>query len=129
MKSNNLEIEGIHVFKLVKQISSIYAGILNSFKFKNQTVFSTRIDKQNEDDQLLDENERYINLNINRILTQSDYDNNDDQSPIDRQIQNQKTTDSGWRFDISHSMTIWFYKFTKLIGSTNVKNPLTLQFF
>ena len=38
-------------------MATIYAGINNQYKPKNQTVFSARFDKQDEDGQILDENE------------------------------------------------------------------------
>ena len=36
-------------------MANIYARLTNQNKFKYQTVFSARIDKQDEDDQVLDE--------------------------------------------------------------------------
>ena len=43
--------------KILKELAVIYARIINQYKFKNQTIFSARFDKQNEDGQLLDETE------------------------------------------------------------------------
>ena len=67
--------------------------------FTYQTVFSARFHKQDEDDQLLDEIELYSNFNNNQILTESDIDKTDIRSQLQRQIQNQETIYSGWRFD------------------------------
>ena len=50
-------------------------------------MFSTRFDKQDEDDQVLDEIELYINLSINRNLTESDID---ERSQLEQKIENQE---------------------------------------
>ena len=79
----------------MKELSVIYASLMNQYKFKYQTVFSARFDKQNEDNQVLDETELFINLSINHKLTQTDIDNIDIQSPLEHQIQQQQMKDSG----------------------------------
>ena len=33
------------------QRANIYAGLINQYKYKNQTLFSVRFDKKDEDDQ------------------------------------------------------------------------------
>ena len=58
--------------KIVKEMSVIYTRLINSFKFKYQCTFLARFDKQDEDNQLLDETELFINLKINHNLTESD---------------------------------------------------------
>ena len=83
----------------MKQISSIYARLSNKYKFKNQTVFSARLDKQDEDDRVLDEIDLYINLNIKRKTTQSDIDKIDVRYQSEYQIQNQESKYSCWKFD------------------------------
>ena len=50
-------IEFRFINKIVKELSVIYARLINQYKFKYQTVFSARFDKQDEDGQLLDETE------------------------------------------------------------------------
>ena len=117
-------IEVLYINKIMKKLSVIYARLINQYKFKYQTVFSARFDKQDEDGQLLDETELFINLNINHNLTQSDLDNIDVVSPLEQQKQQQEMKDSGWRFDKINSMTIYFYKTNELYGSNYVKNPL-----
>ena len=97
---------------------------MNQYKFRYQTVFSARFDKQDEDNQILEETELFINLNINHNLTESDLDEIDFKSPLDHQIQQQKMKDSGWRFDKITSMTVYFYEYVQLNGSIFVKNPL-----
>ena len=99
-------IEVRYIIKIMKELSVIYARLLNQYNFRYQTVFSARFDKQNEDNQVLDETELFINLNINNNLTQTDLNNNNVVSSLEHQIQQQEMKDSGWRFDKINSMTI-----------------------
>ena len=125
--SSNFENTGIEfgfINKIMREMSIIYARLINQYKFRYQTVFSARFDKQNEDNQLLDETELFINLNINQNLTQSDLDSINITFPLERQIQQQEMKDSGWRFDKNNSLTIYFYKTTEMNGSNYVKIPL-----
>ena len=108
----------------MQELSVIYARLINQYKFKFQTVFSARFDKQNEDNQVLDETELFINLNINHNLTQTDIGNIDIQSPLQHRIQQPEMKDSGWRFDKINSMTIYFYKTGEMNSSNYVKIPL-----
>ena len=117
-------IEFRFFIKIMKEISVIYARLINQYKFKYQTVFSARFDKQDEDGQLLEEIEIIINLNINHILTQSDLDKIDIRSPLEHQIQQQEMKVSGWRFDKIISMTIYFHKTNEMNGSNYIKIPL-----
>ena len=117
-------IEVQYINKIMKELSVIYASLINHYKFKYQTVFSARFDKQNEDNQVLGETELFINLNINHYLTQTDTDKIDIKSPLELQIQQQEMKDSGWRFNKINSMTKYFYKTGELNGSNYVKNPL-----
>ena len=48
-------IEFRFINKIMKELSVIYARLINQYKFRYQTVFSARFDQQDEDDQLLDE--------------------------------------------------------------------------
>ena len=111
IKPNHPEfgIEFRYITKIMKELAVIYARLINQCKFRYQTVFSARFDKQDENNRVLDETELFINLNINHNLTQSDRDNIDIKSPLDDQIQQQQMKDSGWRFDKINSMTIYFY--------------------
>ena len=120
----NIGIEFRFINKIMREMSIIYARLLNQYKIRYQTVFSARFDKQDEDGQILDETELFINLNINQNLTQSDIDNINITFPLERQIQQQEMKDSGWRFDKLYSMTIYFYKTNDLNGSNYVKIPL-----
>ena len=117
-------IEVRYISKIMKKLSVIYARLLNQCKFKYQTVFSAKFDKQNEDNQVMDETELFNNLNINHNLTQTDIDKIDVKSPLEQQIQQQEMKDSGWRFDQINSMTVFFYKTGEFNGSNYVKTPL-----
>ena len=117
-------IEFGFINKIMKVLSVIYDRLINQFKFRYQTVFSARFDKQDEEGQLLDETELFINLNFNQNLTQSDLDKNDIRSPLEYQIQKQEMKVSGWRFHKLYSMTIYFFKTNDMNGSNYVKIPL-----
>ena len=88
-------IEVRYIMKIIKELYVIYARIINQYKFRKQTVFSATFDKQDENNQVLDKAELFINLNINHNLTQTDIDKIDNQSPLKYQIQQQETKDSG----------------------------------
>ena len=118
-------IEFRYINKIMKELFIIYARLINQYEFKYQTVFSARFDKQNEDNQILDETELFINLNINHNLTQTDLENINVVSSLEHQIQQQEMKNSGWRFDKINSMTVYFYKTNELNGSNFVKFPLT----
>ena len=125
--SSNFENTGIEfrfINKIMREMSIIYARLINQYKFKYQNVFSARFDKQDEDGQLLDEIDLFINLNMNYNITQSDIDTINITFPLERQIQQQEMKDSGWRFDKLYSMTIYFYETTEMNGSNYIKIPL-----
>ena len=109
---------------LVKEMSVIYARLINQYKFKYQCVFLARFDKQDEDNQLLDETNLFINLKTNQNLTESDLKIIKIRWDLERQIQLQEMKDSGWTFDKVISLTIYFYKTQELNGSNYVKLPL-----
>ena len=117
-------IEFRFINKIMKELAVIYARLINQYKFKYQTVFSARFDKQDEDGEILDETELFINLNINHNLTDTDIKNNNVVSPLEYQKQQQEMKDSGWRFDKINSMTKNFYETNELNGSNYVKIPL-----
>ena len=108
----------------MKELFINYARLINQYKFKYQTIFSSRFDKQDEKYQVLDETELFIILNINHNLTQTDIDNIDVTSPLEFQIQQQKMKDSGWRFDKINSMNIYFCQTGIMNGSNFIKIPL-----
>ena len=116
-------IEIRYINKVMEELSVIYARILIQYKFRYQTVFPARFDKQDEENQLLDDTELFNNLNINHNLTETDINNIDVKSPLEHPIQQQKMKDSGWRFDKNTSMTVYSYKTSELNGSNYVKIP------
>ena len=63
-------------------------------------------------------------MNLIHNLTQTDLDNINVVSSLEHQIQQQEKKDSGWRFDKTNSMTIYFYKTTEMNGSNYIKIPL-----
>ena len=62
---------------------------------------------------MLDKTEFHRDLNINQILTESDTNKPNARFQLKRQIQRQELKDSGWRFDMINSMTIYFIKLVK----------------
>ena len=76
-------------------MATIYARLIDEFKFKYHTVFPARFDKQDEDGQVFDEIELFIVLGINRFLTQNSIDFINDGFQLEHQILNQETMDSG----------------------------------
>ena len=59
------------------ELSVNSARLINQYKFKYQTVFSARFDKQDENIQVLDDTELFNKLNVIQILTETDIDNID----------------------------------------------------
>ena len=117
-------IEYRYINKIIKELSVIYARLLNQHKFKYHTLFSASFYKINEEDQRYNEIELYINLKVNRNSTESDIDNIDVRSQLEHQIQVQETKESGWIFDKINSKKISFYKTVELNGISYVKIPL-----
>ena len=65
-------IDKIVINRIVNETATIYAKLISQFKFKYQCTFLARFDKQDEDGELLDEIELFINLKINQNLTEND---------------------------------------------------------
>ena len=82
-------IEVRYISKIMKGSSIVYARLMSQYRFKYQTVFSARFDKQDEDNKVLDERELFIILNINHNLTPADIDNINVKSPLEHQMQQQ----------------------------------------
>ena len=76
-------------------MATIYGILIIRFVFKYETVFTAKIDKQDEDNEVLVETELFNNLNKNQNLTESDIENIDIKSPLEQQIPNQGRKDSG----------------------------------
>ena len=90
----------------MKELSVIYATLINQYKCRYQTVCSERFDKQNGDNQVIEGTVFFLNLNFNHNLTETDINIIDIKSPLEHQIQQQKMQGSKLRFDISNSMTV-----------------------
>ena len=117
-------IEFRYINKIIKELSVIYARLMNQYKFKYHTLFSASFYKINEEGQRNIEIELYINLNINHNLTESDINSIEVKSQLEHQIQIQETKESGRIFEKINSMKISFYKTGELNGSSYVKTPL-----
>ena len=117
-------IEFSYINKIIKELSVIYARLINQNKFKWHTLFSASFYKTNEEDQRYNEIEIKMNLKINHNLTESDIDNIDVRSLLEHQIQIQETKESGWIFDKINSMKVSFCKTVELNGTSYVKLPL-----
>ena len=123
-KYPEIGIEYRYIFEIIKELSVIYARLINQYKFIYHTLFSASFYKINQEDQRDTEIELYINLKINKNLTESDTDNIDVRSQLEHQNQIQETKESGWIFDKIISMKKSFYKTTELNGTSYVKIPL-----
>ena len=64
VKAIHLEIEKSYVNRIMKNLTKVFARIINQYRFIFQVVFSVRFEQPDEDDQAIDENELYINLNM-----------------------------------------------------------------
>ena len=117
-------IEFRYINKIVKELCVIYARLINQYIFRYHTLFSASFFKINEEDQRNNEIELYINLKINNNLTESDIDNIDVRSQLEKQLEVQETKESGWIFDKINSMKISFSKTIELNGTSYVKIPL-----
>ena len=105
-KFSEFGVEFRYINEIVKEVSVIYARLINQYKFKYHTLFSASFYKINEEDQRENEIELYINLKINHKLTEFDIDNIDVTSQLDHQILVQENRESGWIFDKISSMKI-----------------------
>ena len=85
--------------KIINDVSVIFARLINQYKFKYHTLFSASFHKINEEDQINNEIELYINLNSIHNLTESDIDNIEVRSHLKHQVQIQDTKESGLIYD------------------------------
>ena len=87
--------ENKNINKISKEVVIIYARLINQYNFKYQVVFSARFHKQNEDDEILEETEFFMNLKIDQKLKEADIDEMHITSPLEHQIQQKNMEDSG----------------------------------
>ena len=85
--------------KFSKELSVIYARLINQYNFRYQLVFSARFDKQDEINHVMGETDIFNNLNFIQNLTETDLDIIDVRLPLKHQIQQQEMKNSGWRLD------------------------------
>ena len=83
------------IIKIIKELSVLYARLINQNNFKNRTSFSDTFYKVIEEDQRNNETDLIINLNVYHILTESDIDIIDVIFELEYQIQNHETKESG----------------------------------
>ena len=121
-------IEFRFINKILKELTVIYARLINQNKYKYHTLFSASLYKINEEDQRNNEIELYLNLNINHNLTESDIDNIDVRSQLEHQIQNQEMKESSWIFDKINSMKTSVQKTGELKSTSYVKWLLRIPF-
>ena len=105
-------------------MATIYAKLINQYKFIYHIFFSASFYEIKKEDQRSDEIELFINLNINNNLTETDINDIVVKSQLEHQIQIQETNESGWIFDKTISMKIRFCKTEELNGSSYVKISL-----
>ena len=110
------EVEIFYINHIIKQLSNIYARLINQYKFRYQTVFSVVFDKQNE---------LFIDLNISHNLTQNDIDMIDIISPLKQKIHDEEMKKSSWQ---NNSMTVYFYNDSNIIFDVeNIDKRCSLQ--
>ena len=121
--SPDIGIETRRIKKILKEMATIYARLINQYKIKYHTIFSARFYNKNEKDQRNDDTELFINLKINKNLTETDNYNIDVKPQLEHQIQIQETKESGLIFDKINSMKKKFYRTRELNRSCYVKIP------
>ena len=100
----------------------IYAKLISQYKIKYRCTFLCSFDKLGEF--YIEETELFVNLKINRNLTESDLGKINTKWELEQQIQNQEIQDSGWRFREIINMNIHFYKTQELNATSYVKIPI-----
>ena len=102
--------ETIYINKIIKEMATIYARLINHFKFENHKLFSAIYYKTDEKHQRISEIELFIKLNINHISIEPDIKNLDVEYQLEHQIQIQlqETKESSWIIDEISSMKTRF---------------------
>ena len=121
---SHIGIETRYPNKNPKEMATIYARLINQYKYKYHIIFSASFYKINEEDQRNGEPELFINLNFDHNLTENDINYIDFKSQLEHKIESQETKESGWIFDKITSMKIRFYKTGELNVSSYIKIPL-----
>ena len=110
--------------EVLKEMFTVFARLINHYKFKYHALFSARFYILDENDEASDEIELNIHLDFVQKLTRTGIDNIEIKSQLKHQFQNQEVKDCEWIFDKSISMKIKTFKTTELNRSFYVKIPL-----
>ena len=108
--SQEIVVEFRYINKILKELSVIYARIMNRYTLKKHTLFSASFYEIKEENQRKYETELFIHLNINSKSTEKDIDKIDVKSHLERQTQFQETKESVWIFEEFISRKISFFK-------------------
>ena len=84
---------------ILTEMATIFKGLMNQYKFIYHNLFWASFNRINEKDQRKNEIDFFILLNINHNLTETDVENSDVKSQIERQIQTPQTKENGWILD------------------------------
>ena len=90
----NIGVDKTYVNNILKQMATIYLGIVNQYKFEYHTLFLARFSELDKNNQVSDETQLFINLK-NTKKTQTDFEYIDAKSQFEDEIQNEETKDSG----------------------------------
>ena len=104
-------------------MATIYARLIDEYKFKYLIVVLPSFYKTNGADQKSDEIEFFISLNINHILAESNFNGIDVKSQLEHRIQIKETKESDWIFNKINSMKMSFFETCELNGSSYVEIP------
>ena len=91
-------VEFSYFKKILKEMATFYARLINQYKFKYRTLFSASFYRIDEEDQICDDVENFISLKIIANLTETYVDNIDVKSQSEHQIRIQETKKSEWIF-------------------------------
>ena len=65
----------MYLNKTLTEMTTTYTRLINQCKYNYHIIFTASFYKIIEEDQRSDEGEKFFNLNINQILTESDTNN------------------------------------------------------
>ena len=92
----DIGIETRYINKILKEMDTIYARLINQYKIKKHIIVWASFYKINDEDQRSDEIEFFINFIINKNFTETDINDIDVKCQLEHQIQIQETKESGW---------------------------------
>ena len=86
----NLPVELLDLNIILKEMSVVYARLINQYKFKYQVVFSIIFVKETQE-----ELEQYVSFEVNKNSTWSDIEKYDLETKTNALIENLEMKDSG----------------------------------